>query len=157
MKPKIKAAVRIPGGGTKAGSRPRSRGFTLVEMLLVLVILATLAAIVYPKLAGRSEQARVTATQTQIASFSTSLDAFEVDNGHYPRGKSGLLELVQKPADAQNWHGPYLKEIPQDPWGHEYIYECPGRHNQSSYDLTSAGPDGRTGDEDDITNWQNKK
>jgi general secretion pathway protein G len=137
--------------------RQQSRAFTLVEMLLVLVILATLAAIVYPKLAGRSEQARATAAQTQIASFSTALDAFEVDNGYYPKGKNGLMDLVQKPQAAQNWHGPYLKEIPQDPWGHDYIYDCPGRHNPSSYDLTSAGPNGRIGDDDDITNWQNKK
>ena len=149
----------LSGFGSRAWEfRPRQHAFTLVEMLLVLVILATLAAIVYPKLAGRSEQARATATQTQIASFSTALDAFEVDNGYYPKGKSGLVDLVQKPQDAQNWHGPYLKEIPQDPWGHDYIYECPGKHNSSSsYDLTSAGPDGRTGDDDDITNWQNKK
>lgn len=135
----------------------RTRAFTLVEMLLVLVILATLAAIVYPKLAGRSEQARTTAVATQISSFSTALDAFEVDNGYYPRGKSGLLDLVQQPRDAQNWKGPYLKEIPKDPWGNEYVYECPGRVNVSSYDLTSAGPDGKVGSEDDISNTASGK
>ena len=128
------------------------RAFTLVEMLLVLVILATLAAIVYPKLAGRSEQARTTAVATQISSFSTALDAFEVDNGYYPKGKGGLLDLVQQPRDAQNWRGPYLKEIPKDPWGNEYGYECPGRLNPSSYDLISGGPDGKIGSEDDISN-----
>jgi general secretion pathway protein G len=135
---------------------PRGSGFTLVEMLLVLVILATLAAIVYPKLAGRSEQARVTAAQTQISSFSTALDAFEVDNGYYPKGKSGLLDLVQQPRDAQNWRGPYMKgsAIPNDPWGQPYIYEYPGKNNPGSYDLMSMGPDGRTGGDDDITNWQ---
>ena len=137
--------------------RQTARGFTLVEMLLVLVILATLAAIVFPKLAGRSEQARQTATQTQISSFSTALDAFEVDNGYFPKGKSGLQDLVTQPRDAKNWHGPYLKDIPKDPWGNEYIYECPGRHNQSSYDLSSMGLDGRAGGDDDITNWQQKK
>ena len=130
----------------------RHSAFTLVEMLLVLVILATLAAIVYPKLAGRSEQARVTAAATQIASFSTVLDAFEVDNGYYPKGKGGLLDLVQPPRDAQNWKGPYLKEIPLDPWNHEYVYECPGRMNPTSYDLISGGPDGKVGSEDDISN-----
>lgn len=137
--------------------RASAGGFTLVEMLLVLVILATLAAIVYPKLAGRSEQARVTATQTQISSFSTALDAFEVDNGYYPRGKSGLQDLVQQPRDAQNWRGPYLKEVPKDPWGNEYVYECPGRVNATSYDLTSAGPDGKVGSDDDISNTGGKK
>lgn len=128
-----------------------------MEMLLVLVILATLAAIVYPKLAGRSEQARTTAAATQISSFSTALDAFEVDNGYYPKGKSGLNELVQQPNEAQNWRGPYLKDIPKDPWGNEYIYECPGRMNPSSYDLISPGPDGKSGTEDDISNSSSKK
>src|ERR1700759_2448236 len=89
-----------------------ARGFTLVEMLLVLVILATLAAIVYPKVAGRSEQARVTAAQTQIGNFKTALNAFEVDNGYFPKGKNGLVDLIQKPQDAPNWHGPYLDSIP---------------------------------------------
>ena len=82
------------------------QGFTLVEMLLVLVILGVLAAIVYPKVAGRGEQARVTSTQTQISAFKTALDSFEVDNGYYPKGRNGLLDLVQKPRDAVSWHGP---------------------------------------------------
>jgi general secretion pathway protein G len=137
--------------------RQTARGFTLVEMLLVLVILATLAAIVYPKLAGRSEQARQTAAQAQISSFSTALDAFEVDNGYFPKGKSGLQDLVQQPRDAKNWHGPYLKDIPKDPWGNDYVYECPGRHNVNSYDIMSMGLDGRSGGDDDIANWQQKK
>jgi general secretion pathway protein G len=131
-----------------------TNAFTLVEMLLVLVIIGTLAAIVVPKLAGRSEQARVTAAHSQIASFGTALDAFEVDNGFYPQGKDGLTSLVQQPRDAQNWRGPYLKsEIPVDPWGRPYVYECPGKHNPSGYDLYSVGPNGRAGDEDDISSW----
>src|SRR3954465_11906789 len=99
---------------TRAATQTR-RGFTLVEMFLVLVILATLAAIVYPKVAGRSEQARVTAAQTQIGNFKTALNAFEVDNGYFPKGKNGLVDLVQKPQDAPNWHGPYLDTLPKDP------------------------------------------
>ena len=138
-------------------NRRHSRAFTLVEMLLVLVILAVLAAIVYPKVAGRSEQARTTAAMTQISAFSTALDAFEVDNGYFPKGKNGLMDLVVQPRDAQEWHGPYLKEIPKDPWNNDYVYECPGRHNPSSYDLMSMGLDGRAGTEDDIANWQTKK
>jgi general secretion pathway protein G len=130
--------------------------FTLIELLLVLVILGILAAIVVPKFAGRTEQARVTAAQTQISSFGTALDAFEVDNGYYPKGKSGLQDLVQPPRDAQNWKGPYLKEVPRDPWNNEYVYEFPGRRNANSYDLSSAGPDGKTGGDDDITNWSKK-
>lgn len=131
------------------------RAFTLVELLLVLVILGVLAAIVVPKFSGRTEQARQTAAVSQIATFGTALDAFEVDNGFYPKGKNGLVDLVQPPQNAQNWRGPYLKgEIPMDPWGSAYIYECPGRYNPSGYDLMSMGPDGRVGGDDDVTNWQ---
>ena len=130
-------------------------GFTLIELLLVLVILGILAAIVVPKFSGRTEQARVTAAQSQIATFGTALDAFEVDTGVYPKGRNGLNELIVQPRDAKNWRGPYLKgEIPKDPWGNDYIYEFPGKHNPGSYDLLSPGPDGRVGGDDDITNWQ---
>jgi len=128
----------------------RQQGFTLVEMLLVLVILATLAAIVYPKVMGRGKEARVTAAQAQIASFKTALDAFEVDNGNFPKGRNGLMDLIQQPRDAVNWHGPYLEQIPQDPWKQDYIYECPGKHNPSSYDISSLGP---TGEQMPIGNW----
>src|SRR5262249_12638881 len=137
----------------------RSRqAFTLVELLLVLVILGILAAIVVPKFAGRTEQAKQRAAETQISAFSTALGIYETDNGAYPKGKDGLQDLRTQPRDAQNWHGPYLeKDIPLDPWGHPYIYVCPGKHNPSGYDLYSIGPDGREGNEDDITNWQQKK
>ena len=134
--------------------RRAARGFTLIELLLVLVILGVLAAIVVPKFAGRTEQARNTAAVSQIATFSTALDAFEVDNGHYPQGKNGLNDLFVQPRDAQMWRGPYLKnEVPKDPWQHDYIYECPGKHNPTSYDIMSMGPDGRVGGDDDVTNW----
>lgn len=130
------------------------RGFSLVEMLLVLVILATLAAIVVPRFAGRSEQAKETAARTQITSIGTALDAFEVDNGYYPTSADGLGLLVERPATATNWRGPYLKsQIGNDPWGNPYIYEYPGQNNADGYDLSSAGPDGRHGTDDDITNW----
>jgi general secretion pathway protein G len=134
--------------------RPQ-HAFTLIELLLVLVILGVLAAIVVPKFAGRTEQARLTAAQTQIGTFGTALDAFEVDNGYYPKGRNGLQDLVAAPRDAQNWKGPYMKnEIPLDPWGNPYIYDCPGKHSPSGYDLMSMGPDGREGGDDDITSWQ---
>jgi general secretion pathway protein G len=126
-------------------------------MLLVLVILATLAAIVIPKFAGRSQQAKVTAAQSQISSIELALDAFEVDNGYYP--KTGALnELTDAPAGANGWKGPYLvKGVPLDPWGNAYTYDYPGKHNPSGYDLMSAGPDGRAGTDDDINNWDNKR
>jgi general secretion pathway protein G len=124
----------------------------MVEMLLVLVILATLAAIVVPKFTGRSEQAKQTAAQTQIANLSTALDAFEVDNGYYPKGSDGLTELLEQPKDAKNWRGPYMKQgIPKDPWGNPYVLQIPPNEAFESATeerrfhyarLVSAGPDG---------------
>lgn len=141
-----------------SSARRTPAGFTLIELLLVLVILGVLAAIVVPKFAGRTEQARVTAATSQISTFGTALDAFEVDTGFYPKGKSGLNDLFQQPREAQNWRGPYLKnEVPKDPWGNEYVYECPGKNNPTSYDVMSMGPDGRVGGDDDITNWNSQR
>ena len=134
--------------------RQTRRAFTLVELLLVLVILGTLAAIVLPKFTGTTQRSRVTAAQTQISTFKTALNAFEVDMGYYPKT---LLELIQQPRgnNAQNWRGPYLDSdsIPKDPWGNDYLYVCPGKHNPSSYDVSSAGPDGQMNNDDDICNW----
>lgn len=130
-------------------------GFTLIEMLLVLVILATLAAIVIPKFAGRSQQAKTTAAQSQIAGLKLALDAFEVDNGYYPRD---LNLLVVAPGDAPDWRGPYLeKGIPLDPWGNAYLYDYPGKRNLNGFDLMSLGPDGRSGTDDDISNWDTNR
>jgi general secretion pathway protein G len=138
--------------------KTRRAGFTLIELLLVLVILGVLAAIVVPKFSGRTEQARHTAAVSQISTFGTALDSYEVDMGSYPQGKNGLTSLLQQPREGTGWRGPYLqKEIPLDPWGHPYIYECPGKHNTAGYDLSSMGPDGRAGTDDDITNWNQTK
>jgi general secretion pathway protein G len=136
----------------------RRAAFTLVEMLLVLVILAVLAAIVIPKFSGRSQQAKETAAKSQISSIEIALDSFEVDTGSYPQGANGLNALVDQPSNAQNWKGPYLKKgVPLDPWGNAYIYTSPGKNNQKGYDLSSVGPDARSGTEDDIVNWDTKK
>jgi general secretion pathway protein G len=130
----------------------RRRAFTLVELMLVLAILALLAGIVLPKLTGTKARANKDAAKTQISSFKTALDMFEADNGHYPKS---LNDLMVKPRDVgSDWHQ-YLEKIPVDPWEHPYIYVFPGRHNQTSYDLSSAGPDGQAGNEDDISNWDN--
>jgi len=125
-------------------------GFTLVEMLLVITIIGILAALVIPKMVGRSEQARLAAAHADLSSIKTALDAFEVDNGGYPRS---LQDLLQQPSNAKNWHGPYLDNVPLDPWGNPYVYTYPGRHNASGFDLSSIGPDGKAGTDDDIGNW----
>ncbi|MFW6256058.1 MAG: type II secretion system major pseudopilin GspG, partial [Candidatus Sumerlaeota bacterium] len=114
----------------KMTNRKKQKAFSLIELLLVMVILATLAAIVVPKFTGRSKEAKITAAKAQIGNFETALDAFEVDNGFYPEGDTGLQALVEEPSDAKNWHGPYLKKgIPNDPWGNPYNYEYPGKNN----------------------------
>jgi len=138
---------------TRANGRPGTRragGFTLVELLLVLSILALLAGLVLPKLVGTKEKANIKAAIAQIGSFKTAIDLFEVDNGHYP---AKLDELVTKPRNASaDWHQ-YLDKVPLDPWGQAYIYVFPGRHNQNGFDLSSPGPDTQSGNEDDICNW----
>ena len=149
---KMKNQFRTPHSALRAGHR----AFTLVEMLLVVTIIGILAALVVPKIMGRSEQARITAAHADISGIKTALDAFEVDNGYYPKGNNGLGDLVAAPRDVKNWHGPYLDKIPSDPWGNNYIYSYPGKHNTSSYDLLSVGPDGKEGTEDDIGNWSGK-
>ena len=142
----------------KRNLRTRQGAFTLVEMLLVLVILAALAAVVVPKFAGRSQQAKETAARSQIANIEIALDMFETDNGYYPSGSDGLEELVEQPSNATSWQGPYLKKgVPLDPWGNGYVYEYPGKQNNGGYDILSMGPDGRVGGTDDITNWDNTR
>jgi general secretion pathway protein G len=132
----------------------RAAGFTLIELLLVLAILAILAAIVVPKFSGIQGTAQVKATRAQLSTFATSLDMFEVDNGHYPKT---LNDLIIKPRDATNWRK-YLDAdtIPLDPWRNPYVYTFPGKHRPDSYDLSSMGPDGRVGGDDDIVNWTTK-
>ncbi|HEX8520742.1 MAG TPA: type II secretion system major pseudopilin GspG [Tepidisphaeraceae bacterium] len=132
----------------------RRNAFTLIELLLVLVILAVLAAVVVPKFSGRSEQARLTAAKADISMLDGALDLFEQDCGRYPSNDEGLGALIGAPNGVQNWHGPYIKRnsIPMDPWGNAYVYRYPGTHNTNGVDLSSMGPDGREGN-DDIDNW----
>ena len=142
--------MHLPLPTPHSSRRVFRRAFTLVEMLLVVTIIGILAALVIPKIVGRSEQARVTAAQADLASIKTTLDAFEVDNGYYPKS---IQDLVLAPNTAKNWHGPYLEKVPQDPWGNNYVYYFPGKHNTGSYDLLSIGPDSKEGTDDDVGNW----
>jgi general secretion pathway protein G len=131
-----------------------SRAFTLVEILLVVAIIGILAALVIPRIAGTGERARVTAALADInGGIKSALGQYEVDNGFYPKS---LQDLIQQPSNARNWHGPYFDpaKLPVDPWGNPYVYYYPGKHNPTSYDLLSVGPDGKEGTDDDIGNWQ---
>lgn len=129
--------------------KPARRAFTLIELLLVMVIIAILAAVVVPKFTGRTEQARVTAAKADIASMKVALGAFETDTGRFPTTEEGLAALVTAPAGIQGWQHAYIEKVPMDPWGHPYIYRCPGS-NGKDFDLFSAGPDGREGSADDV-------
>jgi general secretion pathway protein G len=133
----------------------RRRGFTLVELLLVLTILAVLASIVIPRMTGRIEQGKETAARVQVEHLGMALSIFEVDNGYLPKGADGLQSLIIKPREARDtWKGPYLEKnkVPLDPWKRPYVYQNPGRHNPAGYDLYSNGKDGQGGT-NIIGNW----
>jgi len=132
----------------------KEKGFTLIELMLVVIIISALAAMVLPRLAGRSEQARVAAAQADIqANIATALKLYELDNGQFPSTSEGLQSLMSKPSNVGNWNGPYIEKEPLDPWGKKYQYKSPGASRPQDYDLFSLGRDGQVS-EDDITNWQ---
>ncbi len=134
-------------------SRQRT-GFTLIELMLVVIIIGALVAMVMPRLAGRGEQARIAAATADIqANIATGLKLYELDNGGFPSTEEGLGALLTKPGSALNWNGPYLEKKPVDPWGREYKYKSPGEH-RPDYDLYSTGKDGQEGSADDVKNWQ---
>lgn len=130
-----------------------NKGFTLIELMLVVIIISALAAMVLPRLAGRSEQAREAAAKTDVrANIATALKLYELDNGQFPSTSEGLQALLVKPASVNNWNGPYLEKDPIDPWGRKYEYKSPGQNRPQDYDLYSLGNDGQES-EDDVTNW----
>ena len=137
------------------GYRKNDGGFTLIELMLVVIIIGALTAMVMPRLAGRTEQAKASAAQADVsANIATALKLYELDNGRFPSTEDGALQaLFAKPANASNWNGPYLEKKPVDPWGHEYQYKSPGVHRTYDYDLSSLGHDGIES-EDDIKNWE---
>lgn len=132
-----------------------NRGFTLIEILLVVVIIGVLAGMVVPRLTGRSEHARVTAAKVDVeANIASALKLYELDNGTFPSSSQGLDALLIKPSSSpapRNWNGPYLEKKPVDPWGKPYQYASPGKHNPS-YDLYSFGPD-ESDEKKWVTNW----
>lgn len=135
----------------------RTRGFTLIEVLVVVVILAILAAVVVPRVMDRPGQARQAAAQQGIQSVMTALNMYRLDTFAYPGTQQGLAALVTKPAglpQGANWKGPYLDRVPNDPWGRPYLYLYPGTHGE--VDVYTLGSDGRPGGEGeaaDIGNW----
>lgn len=133
----------------------RMRGFTLLELLVVMVIIGLLASYVGPKYFAQIGKSEIKATKAQIDALSKAADQFRLDVGRYPTTEEGLAVLVTKPANLPKWEGPYLtKNVPLDPWGNPYVYKSPGEHGD--YDLMSYGKDGRPGGDGenaDITNW----
>lgn len=133
----------------------KGKGFTLLELLVVIVIIGLLAGYVGPKYFSQIGKSETKVARAQIDAFDKALDQYRLDTGHYPNTSQGLSALMDKPANESRWDGPYLKKaVPNDPWGNPYQYRQPGEHGE--YDLYSYGKDGRqggTGESADITNW----
>jgi len=137
-------------------ARKTERGFTLVEMLVVITIIALIMALVGPRVLNYLSDSKIKAAKIQIENFSSALDLFYLDAGHYPTTAEGLRALLERPGGTVAWAGPYLKgdAVPNDPWGNPYIYRSPGQHGP--YDIASYGADGQeggTGADADVTSW----
>jgi general secretion pathway protein G len=136
-------------------NRISQRGFTLLELLVVMVIIGLLAGYVGPRFFSQIGKSEVKAARAQIDALEKALDQFRLDIGRYPTTEEGLKALVERPSTTSKWSGPYLKKaVPLDPWERPYIYKAPGEHGE--YDLSSLGKDGQAGGTEeaaDITNW----
>jgi general secretion pathway protein G len=138
----------------------RSRaGVTLIEMVVVVTIIGLFVALVGPSLFRRADEAKITVTHNQIANFKTALGVYQLHTGSFPTTEQGLQALRVKPADVQQWNGPYMpQDIPKDAWGHDYVYKFPGDHGDEP-DIISLGADGQPGGEGnnaDIVSWKNR-
>ena len=131
-------------------------GFTLVELIVVVIIIGLLAGLVVPQFIKQEEKATAKAAKAQIELFGTALDTFRLDVGRYPSSQEGMAALMQRPGGVDRWDGPYLrKDLPPDPWGKPYVYKSPGDHG--AYDIISYGADGAPGGDGnnrDITSWE---
>lgn len=134
------------------------RAFTLLEVLMVIVILGLLVALVVPQFGRRAEKAKIDLAKIQITSLVSKLEEFKLDCGRYPDEDEGLEVLLNLPDDEEledRWAGPYVNpEKLQDPWDHDLVYQIPGEFNENGFDISSPGPDGQEGNDDDIGNWQ---
>ena len=138
--------------------RKKSPGFTLVEIMVVVVIIGILAAAIIPQFIGTTQDAKVSAAKAQVAELESAVERFYVHMDRYPTADEGLKVLVDPPAgdDAKKWRGPYIKQLRNDPWGNPYQYLVPGTHNPASFDIWSRGADGADGGEGynaDLGNW----
>ncbi len=144
---------------TKRNRKRAQAGVTLIEMLVVVTIIGLFVALVGPSLWSKADQGRITATRAQISNFMTALGSYKLDTGMFPTTEQGLAALRQKPAEVNQWNGPYMpQDIPKDPWGREYIYRYPGEHGDEP-EITSLGADGQPGGEKinaDILSWKNQ-
>jgi len=149
-------AARLRGLRRRRSARHGERGFTLVEILVVITIIGLIMGLVGPRVLNYLTESKAKAAKIQIESFSSALDLYFLDNGRYPSSSEGLTALVQRPGSTMTWNGPYLKgaAVPNDPWGNPYQYRAPGQHG--TYDITSYGADGQeggAGSATDIVSW----
>lgn len=139
----------------------KQQGFTLLEIMVVVVIMGMLSAIVATNVMGSKEQASIEKAGMDIKALDNALDMYKLDNHRFPTTEQGLDALVNKPTSSPEPKSyrkdGYIKDLPQDPWGNDYMYINPGTHNSSRYDLYSLGPDGEDGTDDDIGNWKKDK